>query len=202
MWVPSMGWEDPLEKGKATHSSILAWRSPWTVSSMGSQRVGHGWATSTPPATTTNFPDINTIYYVSPSRNIVSILFTGVMNLIINPSHLNSSADPALPLEVSVTAMLAGKTHMLGFHLVSFRQRPWEGGGQHCGSHSPTVHLTDQPSPFLSSCSHRRQSWAGCWYRSWGEGFLGSAWSPHSQPAHFGYVLWSWGAHTAISHQR
>ena len=40
-WVQSLGWEDPLEKGKATHSSILAWRIPWTVESMGSQRVGH-----------------------------------------------------------------------------------------------------------------------------------------------------------------
>ena len=40
-WVLSLGWEDPLEKGKATHSSILVWRIPWTVQSMGSQRVGH-----------------------------------------------------------------------------------------------------------------------------------------------------------------
>ena len=40
-WVRSLGWEDPLEKGKATHSSVLAWRIPWTVQSMGSQRVGH-----------------------------------------------------------------------------------------------------------------------------------------------------------------
>ena len=42
-WVRSLGWEGPLEKGKATHSSILAWRipwTPWTVQSMGSQRVG------------------------------------------------------------------------------------------------------------------------------------------------------------------
>ena len=39
-WVRSQGWEDPLEKGKATHSSILAWRIPWTQST-GSQRVGH-----------------------------------------------------------------------------------------------------------------------------------------------------------------
>ena len=31
MWVRSMGWKDPLEKGKATHSSILAWSIPWTV---------------------------------------------------------------------------------------------------------------------------------------------------------------------------
>ena len=31
IWVQSLGWEDPLEKGKATHSSILAWRIPWIV---------------------------------------------------------------------------------------------------------------------------------------------------------------------------
>ena len=30
-WVQSLGWEDPLEKGTATHSSILAWRIPWTT---------------------------------------------------------------------------------------------------------------------------------------------------------------------------
>ena len=30
-WVKSLGWEDPLEKGKATHSSVLAWRIPWMV---------------------------------------------------------------------------------------------------------------------------------------------------------------------------
>ena len=30
-WIPSFGWEDPLEKEKAMYSSILAWRSPWTV---------------------------------------------------------------------------------------------------------------------------------------------------------------------------
>ena len=39
--VRSMGWEDPLEKGKTTHSSILAWRIPWTVQSMGWKRIGH-----------------------------------------------------------------------------------------------------------------------------------------------------------------
>ena len=45
-WVPSLGREDPLEKKIATHSSILAWRIPWTeepggLHSMESQRVGH-----------------------------------------------------------------------------------------------------------------------------------------------------------------
>ena len=44
--VQSLGWEDPLEKEMATHSSILAWRIPWTeepggLQSTGSQRVGH-----------------------------------------------------------------------------------------------------------------------------------------------------------------
>ena len=44
--VQSLGWEDPLEKGMATHSSILAWEIPWTeepggLQSMGLQRVGH-----------------------------------------------------------------------------------------------------------------------------------------------------------------
>ena len=49
-WVRSLGWEDSLEKGMATHSSILAWRIPWTeepggLQSMGSQRIGHDRAT-------------------------------------------------------------------------------------------------------------------------------------------------------------
>ena len=34
-WDRSLGWEDPLEKGTAIHSSILAWRIPWTIQSMG-----------------------------------------------------------------------------------------------------------------------------------------------------------------------
>ena len=46
-WVRSLDWEDPLEKGMATHSSILAWRIPWTVWSIGSQRIGHDRATFT-----------------------------------------------------------------------------------------------------------------------------------------------------------
>ena len=40
-WVRSLGLEDPMEKGKITHSCIPAWRIPWTLKSMGSQRVGH-----------------------------------------------------------------------------------------------------------------------------------------------------------------
>ena len=46
-WIWSLGWKDPLEKGKATHSSILAWRIPWTAYSVRSQRVRHDWVTFT-----------------------------------------------------------------------------------------------------------------------------------------------------------
>ena len=45
-WVQSLGWEDSLEKGMASHSSVLTWEIPWTeksgrLQSIGSQRVGH-----------------------------------------------------------------------------------------------------------------------------------------------------------------
>ena len=51
MQVQSLDQEDPLEKGMATHSSILAWRIPWTEEpggqqSTGMQRVGHAWSDS------------------------------------------------------------------------------------------------------------------------------------------------------------
>ena len=51
-WVWFLGWEDPLEKGMTTNSSILAWRIPWTeepggLQCIGLQRVGHDWASNT-----------------------------------------------------------------------------------------------------------------------------------------------------------
>ena len=50
--VQSLSWEDPLEEGMATHSSILAWEIPWTeepggFQSLGSQRARHNWAANT-----------------------------------------------------------------------------------------------------------------------------------------------------------
>jgi len=49
MWVGSLGQEDPLEEGMATHSSFLAWRIPWTedpgmLQSIGSKKVKHDWS--------------------------------------------------------------------------------------------------------------------------------------------------------------
>ena len=71
--VRSLSTEDPLEKGMATHSSILAWRIPWTkepgeLQSMGSQRVGHDWATNT-FTSLSMMPSCNEFGSVSSSLN-------------------------------------------------------------------------------------------------------------------------------------
>ena len=55
IWIRSLGWEDPLEEGMATHSSVPAWRILWTeepggLQSMGLQRVGYEWVTNTFPS--------------------------------------------------------------------------------------------------------------------------------------------------------
>ena len=60
--VRSLGQEYPLEKGMVTHSSVLAWRIPWTegpvgLQSMGLQRIGHDLATTSPPPPPQCYPD-------------------------------------------------------------------------------------------------------------------------------------------------
>ena len=77
--VRSLGQEDPLEKEMATHSSILAWRIPWTekpsrLQSTRSQRVGHDWATSP--------------YHISYVKNTNNIFIPdGYSNILIGPIH-------------------------------------------------------------------------------------------------------------------
>ena len=79
-WFWSLGQEDPLEEGKATHSSILAWRIPWTeesgaLQSMGSQRIRHGW--SDRACTHTQFILLN-------SNSAVAVSVTCFLKLIIH----------------------------------------------------------------------------------------------------------------------
>ena len=76
-WVQSLGQEHPLEKGMAAHSSILAWRSPWTeepggLKCMGSRRVGLDWATNTHTHTDYNKKIIKDLFHKQnkPGRNI------------------------------------------------------------------------------------------------------------------------------------
>ena len=49
-WIQSLGWEDILEKGMATHSSIVAWRIPWTEEPGGLQSMGHKESDTNEPA--------------------------------------------------------------------------------------------------------------------------------------------------------
>ena len=75
--VQFLGWEDPLEKGQATPSSILAWRIPRTeepggLQSMGSQSVGQDWATK---HSTAHF-NINHSYHLMARKEVVQILFS------------------------------------------------------------------------------------------------------------------------------
>ena len=65
IWVQSLGWEDPLENGKATHSSILAWSIPWTYSPWGHKE-----------SDTTELLII--IYYYFPSSSHRSLLLGNV----------------------------------------------------------------------------------------------------------------------------
>ena len=67
--VESLGQEEPLEKGMATHSSILAWRIPWTeepggLQSMESQRVGHDLVTDTLTLTSKESSFIKSLHFL------------------------------------------------------------------------------------------------------------------------------------------
>ena len=103
-WVQSLGREDPLEKEMATHSSVLAWRIPWTeelgrLQSMGLQRVGHDWTTSLSALNWTLLLLCNhctfskfissTVFLMIISHNLLSSLTFN----IFPPPHLYSVID-------------------------------------------------------------------------------------------------------------
>ena len=89
-WVLSLGWEDPLEKAKATHSSILAWRIPWIVApqvflSMGFPRQEY-WS-ELPFPTPGDLPDPR-IEPVSPALQADSYLIYVSVNIHLNLSEI------------------------------------------------------------------------------------------------------------------
>ena len=79
-WVRSLHWEDPLEKGKATHSSILAWRIPWTA--WGLQRVGHDWVTFTFVSLGRFIPKYF-ILFIAMVNGIFSLISLSVFSLLM-----------------------------------------------------------------------------------------------------------------------
>ena len=100
-WVWSLGWEDALEEGMATHSSILAWRnpmgdSPHGESSMGSQRVRHYWATkhSSPPGFS--------VHGISHGRILEWVVISSrVSSRPREQTYISCLAGDSLPTELS-----------------------------------------------------------------------------------------------------
>ena len=96
-WVRSLGWEHPLEKCIATHSSIQAWRIPWTeepggLLSMGLQRIKHDWASK------------HSIYSIHPSihLSIYPSIYSSIHTCIHPSIHLSIhlSIHPSIHLSI------------------------------------------------------------------------------------------------------
>ena len=130
--VRSLGQEDPLEKGMATYSSILAWRTPWTeepggLQSSGSQRVGHAWATNT-------HTHINSLFIRSVARQLYPSASQGRNDV--------SGRTPQLPPEVKILHLWTSSLSY--FQFKNFREGFWLvclGSGEHhksinCGQDS------------------------------------------------------------------
>ena len=128
MGVWSLGWKDLLEKGTATHSSILAWKIPWTkepgrLQSMESQRVGHDWAHPHAPQECTL--DLSeTISFRLPLR---------VYHVIIALSKKSLSLTPFRNLKLHVSHRLVGETD--GWTAGLFDRLEW--GTQQRGNAQP-----------------------------------------------------------------
>ena len=96
----TLGWEDPLKEGMATHSSILTWRIPWTeepggLQSMGLQRVGHDGATNT----SLSFFPIS-IYHAErwdlEKRRVSEVKSLSRVRLFVNPWTVAYQAPPSM----------------------------------------------------------------------------------------------------------
>ena len=110
-WVLSLDWEDPLVKGTATHS-ILAWRLPWTIQPMGSQRVWHNRV-------------IFTFTFLMPKSGIVSEWSRSVVSDSLQPHGLQLLRPWDFP----------GKSTGVGCHFLLQRICPTQGsnwGLLHC----------------------------------------------------------------------
>ena len=143
------GWEDPLEKEMATHSSILAWRIPWTeeagrLTVHGVSRVGHDWATKAPPPSSQTIPQKTVLWHpVLPRPCQIRSL----------PIPLPSSS---LSLPYSQQAPIASiETHKRQCH--NSAQNPPE-LPVHSGSKSVSLQVGqcahDHPSPWALSPPH------------------------------------------------
>ena len=121
-WVWPLSWENPLEKRKATHSSILAWRT-------GSQRVRHDWVTftfimnkSTFLSSLTNDKHSN-LFFKYLSLLIVKLIIlseTSFFHLLACQMHFGSLSSSNLNFSCSRISNKSSKLLILGFHAISY----------------------------------------------------------------------------------
>ena len=131
-WVRSPGWQDTLEKGKTTHSSILAWRIPRTIQSMSSQRVRHDWVTFTFIYTHTHthtHTHTNTFFKKSKS-----VILHSTSTIVSGKQSTQSSNFPFLAKATSLNLHISRKESCRKPRL---RQRPGTSlSASHCLSHT------------------------------------------------------------------
>ena len=117
--VRSLGQEDPLEKGMATHCSIFAWRIPWReepggLQFVGSQRVGHDWATNTASATVYN---VNPNLPVYPNSSFLLGVHAFVLYVCVSVSQIGFAIGSSVTF---FKRKLLVPTHLLDSELCGF----------------------------------------------------------------------------------
>ena len=117
-WVRSLGQEDPLEKEMAIHSSILAWRIPWTeepggLQSTGSQRVGHNWATS--PSPSLSLMNIAHLIEIDMPQDLMANVFFPSLGMLKIPDSIIHQWK-SLSLHYNSLDLSAIKTWLLHFY--------------------------------------------------------------------------------------
>ena len=124
-WVPSLGWEDPLEEEMVTHSSILAWRIPWTeephgLQSMGSWRVRQDWKTnmlsfvlpiSAFISSVNNFASLCSIFFMSTKNVYAAYSFPFAL---IGTFMFNDSVKENIYVLLLTLPIYLGKVRFLG----------------------------------------------------------------------------------------
>ena len=161
-WVRSLGWEDPLEKGTAIHSSILAWRSSWTGQSMGSQ--SQTWLNDFHFHNMGATPERETVMgskfcLLHPIYVYYSSLFANFFGITIR-SDLRKKIYKAMPKEIKISLCYFrySKSHSpnLRLQFSSVAQSCptlWPHESQHARSLCPS------PTPGVHSDSHPSSQW-------------------------------------------
>ena len=132
-WVQSLDQEDPLEKEMATHSSILAWRIPWTeepsgLQSMGSQRVRHDWATSI------QFNSIHMLVWARLACESPGVFGRGMGQLW--PAAGSGALNTTVPAQVLWKEVSI--THLFPYHSLASDQTT---GREHSPAHQQKIEL-------------------------------------------------------------